>query len=119
MTPGILHVDVERFLQHVACPTCAGVFGVQMAGGEIPFQVMRRESSVLVVTFAGAIDRRKYTLPQFGGARVDEYVSASVVGIADPSLARSPALTAAWYAGHEGFETQQLLPELIRRLVSA
>jgi pimeloyl-ACP methyl ester carboxylesterase len=119
MTTDVHQVDDERFFQLVACPTCVGVFGVQTAGGEIPFQVTRRESPVLVITFAGAIDRRKYTLPQFGGARVDEYVSASVVGIADPSLARSPALTAAWYAGHEGFETQQILPGLIRRLVSA
>jgi hypothetical protein len=119
MSMDIIHIKEDQFFQRVERPGCAGVFGVRTSGGEIPFRVTRRDSPYLVVSFAGAIDRRKYELPQFGGARLDEYVPASVVAIADPSRSRHANLTAAWYAGHEGFETQQILPGLIRRLAAA
>ncbi len=74
---------------------------------------------MLIFVFAGAIDRAKRGLPQFGGQFIRTYVPASVIGIADPSLSRAPNLSTAWYAGHEGFETQHLLPELLRRIAAA
>jgi hypothetical protein len=115
----ILHVDEETFLQHVENPTCARAFSVYVSGGETPLLVKRRKSPVLVITFAGAIDRSKLHPPKYGGKGLSAYLSTSVVGIADPSLSIFPSLITAWYAGHEGFETQQLLPGLIRRLAAA
>src|SRR5262245_11817289 len=96
-----------------------GVCCVAMQGGEIPFLVRRRESPVVGLVFAGAVDRARGVLPQFGGHLLGATVPATVIGIADPSLERGPRLSTAWYAGHEGFETQRTLPGLLERVVQA
>jgi hypothetical protein len=49
----------------------------------------------------------------------DHDTSMSVVGIADPSLALSPTLVSAWYAGHDGFELQHILPDVITRTIAS
>src|SRR5689334_19500175 len=115
----MIEVDEAAFLKRIEEPGCAGTFSVRMAGAEISVEANRRKSPHLVITFGGAINQRSHPHPQFGGRRIDLFVPASVVRFADPSLTQSPKLTAAWYAGHEGFETQQILPEFIRRIVSA
>jgi pimeloyl-ACP methyl ester carboxylesterase len=42
-----------------------------------------------------------------------------MIAIADPSLGVLSDLTTAWYAGHDGFETQKILPDLIRNVARA
>jgi pimeloyl-ACP methyl ester carboxylesterase len=110
--------DAE-FVHRLTGDSVEGVFRVQTHGGEIPMEVTRRRSTVLIVTFAGTVNRQKSRLPQFGGRLLDTHVPASVIRIADPSLPRSATLKTAWYAGHEGFETQLILPELLQRVVMA
>jgi hypothetical protein len=90
-----------------------------MDGGTVPLFVTRRASPTLIVTFAGAIDRQKHVLPYFAAPRLPTYVPASVIEIADPSLAQLSTLATAWYAGHEGFETQHIFPTLIERMATA
>ena len=119
MAADLQPIDEAAFLEQLAGHEFAGRFSLQIAGGEIPVQVQRRDSPILIITFAGAINRSKLQLPQFGGTRLEAFTVGSVIGFADPSLARGPDLTAAWYAGHEGFETQSILPGLIQRCVAA
>lgn len=118
MATGAPHLAETEFLRRLQRPSLRGVFSVQTHGGEIPIQVIRRRSPVLLVIFAGAVDRQQRTLPQFGGQFLRTYVPASVVGVADPSLSRSPTLRTAWYLGHDGFELQQILPDLVRRIAA-
>jgi pimeloyl-ACP methyl ester carboxylesterase len=114
-----IHLADSDFVRLLENPTIDGEFSVQINGGEIPIRVKRRTSPILIITFAGAVKRHERTLPQFGGRFLETYVPASVIGIADPSLPQSPTLTTAWYAGHEGFETQQILPPLIQQISAA
>jgi hypothetical protein len=113
------HLTDTEFVRLLESPTVDGDFSVHVDGGEIPIRVKRQQSPTLIITFAGAVHRRKRTLPQFGGKFLNTHVSASVIGIADPSLPQSSTLTTAWYAGHEGFETQQILPPLIQQMAAA
>jgi pimeloyl-ACP methyl ester carboxylesterase len=113
------HLTDTELVERLRQSAVTGVFNVQTHGGELPMMVTRRKSPVLIVTFAGAIDRKTLALPQFGGKFLDTYVPASVIGLADPSLALSPDLTAAWYAGHEGFELQQFLPAFLQQIADA
>jgi hypothetical protein len=44
---------------------------------------------------------------------------AILLGIADPSLLRDPALRIAWYAGHEGFDVPRQIATVVQRLCAA
>ncbi len=79
--------------------------------------VQLQDSSTVVFSFSGAIDRENHPLPFFTSTSLHKHVPASVIGIADPSLARSDDLKLAWYAGHEGFAVQTALTTLIREMV--
>jgi pimeloyl-ACP methyl ester carboxylesterase len=113
------HLADTEFVRRVESPSEDGVYYVGTHGGEIQFQVRRRVSPVVIFVFAGAVDRARRALPQFGGHLLRTAVPATVIGIADPSLGRGPKLSTAWYAGHEGFETQRILPELLGRVAAA
>ncbi len=110
-------IDVDAFLASLRDRTAHGVTTIALDGGELPVSVQLRESSRLVFTFSGAVDRATKTLPRFATNRLDDYAQASVIGFSDPSLNRSDDLKLAWYAGHEGFELQRVLPELIRGMI--
>lgn len=97
----------------------SGSFLVEAGGGEIPLLIRQRMSPVMVVVFAGAVDRKTLSIPRFASPDLAKEVSATVVHIADPSLALDPELTTAWYAGHKGFELQRILPVLLRAMAEA
>lgn len=96
-------------------PEIDRTFYVECQGVDVPLLVRKRASPVLIVTFAGAL--RRY--PQFGAKHLHRYVSASVIGIADPSPGVLNELKAAWYAGHPGFAAQTILLELIHKMARA
>jgi hypothetical protein len=75
----------------------------------------------LVVAFHGAIDRARREVPAFEGGPLRAALAgrAILLGIADPSLLRDPALRIAWYAGHEGFDVPGQIAALVQRLVAA
>jgi hypothetical protein len=111
-------IEHDRFLEMFSDPIFSGSFNVRIAGTEVPLKVDRREAPIMVIVFGGAIDRLKRPVPQFAGGRIDEYVNATVVRVADPSLRCDPTLAIGWYAGDRGFDTQRVLSELIRELAN-
>lgn len=93
---------------------------IALDGGELPVSVRLRGSSTLVFSFTGAAaNRANFTLPHFAVHGLAGHLSASIIGFSDPSLALSDDLRAAWFAGHDGFELQKLLPNLIRQMVDS
>jgi hypothetical protein len=79
------------------------------------------EGVPLVVAFHGAIDRTKREVPAFEGGPLRAALAgrAILIGIADPSLLRDPALRIGWYAGHEGFDVPATIGAVVRRLGDA
>lgn len=112
-------VDTAAFLTSLRDKTAQGVYAVAYGGGEIPVSVQLSASPELVFTFNGAIDRRKQSIPRFAATGLREFVPASIIAIADPTLACDENLPLGWYAGHQGFELQKILPELIGEIVTA
>jgi len=112
-------IEADVFLASLRDRTSNGLATVALDGGELPVSVRLRESSSLVFTFSGAVDRDTHTLPRFAALGLDDHVPASIIGISDPSLARSDEMKLAWYAGHEGFELQQILPQLLQHIIES
>ena len=110
-------IEADAFLASLRDRTANGVSTIALDGGELPVSVQLRESPRLVFTFSGAVDRTTKSLPRFATNRLDDYAPASIIGFSDPSLNRSNDLKLAWYAGHEGFELQRILPDLLRRMI--
>lgn len=79
------------------------------------------EGVPLVVAFHGAIDHTKREVPAFEGGPLRAALAgrAILVGIADPSLRRDPALRIAWYAGHDGFDVPAQIAAVVQRLCAA
>jgi pimeloyl-ACP methyl ester carboxylesterase len=112
-------IEAGAFLASLRDRTANGMATIALDGGELPVSVRLRESSSLVFTFSGAVDRDNHTLPRFAALGLDDHVPASIIGISDPSLARNDDMKLAWYAGHEGFELQKILPELVRQIIES
>jgi pimeloyl-ACP methyl ester carboxylesterase len=112
-------IEADAFLASLRDRTADGMVTIALDGGELPVSVRLRESSSLVFTFSGAVDRVNHTLPRFAALGLDDHVPASIIGISDPSLARNDDMKLAWYAGHEGFELQTILPELFRQMIES
>jgi hypothetical protein len=112
-----IHCDEAEFFRLLSDPGLNGTFFVRFANGEIPVRLQRGTTRDLVITFHGAIRRERDSIPRFAGFNAVEYVDATIVGFADPSLSVSETLPCAWYAGHEGFETQTILGGFLDRLI--
>jgi pimeloyl-ACP methyl ester carboxylesterase len=90
---------------------------VDCQGTPIQVQVSRRKNNRLLVLFHGAVKPdRRHLVTEFNTPRLAKLVDANVVAVTDPSLERSPTLTAAWYTGHEGFPAQRLLAKLFKQI---
>lgn len=113
-------IEAEAFLASLRDRTARGVSAIALDGGELPVSVHLRESSSLVFTFTGAVNRDEgRALPQFGAMGLKNHVPASYIRLADPSLVRNDEMRLAWYAGHEGFELQKILPGLIGQMIES
>lgn len=110
--------EAEEFYRLLADPETSGTFFVRIAGAEVPIRIKRGRSNDLIFTFTGSVRRETHTLPRFSGFEAQKYVDATVVGFADPSLAISETIYCAWYAGHEGLETQVVLAGMIDRIIA-
>jgi pimeloyl-ACP methyl ester carboxylesterase len=92
-------------------------FRVDCGGTPIQVQASRRKNRRLVVLFHGAVKPdRRHLVTEFNTPKLAKLIDANVVAVTDPSLDRSPTLTAAWYLGHEGFAAQRLLAKLFRQI---
>jgi pimeloyl-ACP methyl ester carboxylesterase len=119
MSQQVQPIGADAFFASLRDRTAKGVQTVALDGGELPVSVRLRRSPYLVLSFNGAVDRGKHQLPRFAATGIHSYTRASIVALSDPSLARSESLSMAWYAGHEGFELQKILPDFIRRMIES
>jgi hypothetical protein len=117
MNQSMQSLSADAFFASLRDRTAHGVCTVTLDGGELPVSVHLEDSSTVVFSFAGAVDRSTNTLPHFAATSIHEYIPASVIALSDPSLALSEDLKLAWYAGHEGFDLQQVLPDFFRRVI--
>ncbi len=120
MGPPAQSIETAAFLASLRDRTADGISLISLDGGELPVSVQLRDPSRLVFSFTerpptGPISHS----PHFAVHGLARYIPASVIGFSDPSLTRDDRLKAAWFAGHEGFALQQVLPELIRQMVES
>lgn len=111
-------LDTAAFLAALRDRTAQGVCTIALDHGELPVWVSLQDSPSVIFTFTGAANRNK-PLPQFASTGLGKRVSASVIALADPSLDRHDEMRLAWYAGHEGFELQRMLPDLLRQIIDS
>lgn len=81
------------------------------AGGMLDAALTRRASDTLIVTFHGALDRDKYTIPRFERVRTTEPFGTSCLYWADPSLWLDDSLALSWYTGAGDLDLFALLAD--------
>jgi hypothetical protein len=93
------------------------LFTFKLSGGEIPINIMHAANSTsLCVMFHTAIDRKSTNVPHYSPF-LTQLKNVTQVSVSDPSLLVTD-LSVSWYTGHDGFETQSLLVEILRSIVS-
>lgn len=70
----------------------------------------------LLVSFHGAVDRNTRTPPVFSPILPGLGESVAQLSVSDPSMMREGAFSMAWYAGHEGFRSQDILAEFFQTM---
>ncbi|WP_392336647.1 alpha/beta fold hydrolase [Loktanella salsilacus] len=77
------------------------------------------QARTLFVTFHGAIDRQTREVPAFMGFLPELQGQAHQISVSDPSMLKDADFGMSWFAGHDGFATQDILPVLFRDLQQA
>lgn len=73
--------------------------------------LVNRASDVLIVTFHGALDRKKYMLPRFERISTTAPFGHSMLFYSDPTLWSDPTFELGWFTGWRDQEIQPLLAE--------
>lgn len=96
-----------------------GVSWLELGGEVLPIRFRRAgDAKVLIVYFHGAVNKNKRQVPVFTGLSTLFDKSAHQISISDPSMFKPFPITMSWYAGHEGFALQALLPEFVSKLAT-
>ncbi len=119
MSQPIQSIDADAFFASLRDRSAAGVSNVTLDGGQLPVSVRLQESSAVVFTFVGAGAQIDYPLPRFAAIGANDYVSASIIALSDPTLTRDIKMIIGWYAGYDGFELQKVLPEFFRQVIDS
>lgn len=109
-----LYRDLEEFL---ACEPLTGISSIPYGAGTLDLQLIRRESSNLVVVFHAAANPAKTTLPVFVGHTITQELEASILLVSDPSL--DFGIPIGWFAGDERRQLQTDLAHTIRHVSEA
>lgn len=88
-------------------------FMLEMEGGTVPLSFRRGNTDTLLVNFHGAVDRTKRKLPVFPPHFPLSAPAAHQLAISDPTMLLKGDFGAAWYAGHEGFDTQAAIKQIV------
>lgn len=88
---------------------------LEFEGLRLPVLYRQGSTSTLVVVFHGAVDQAKRRLPAFQPFFSD-VAGAHQLAISDPTLTKSTALKAAWFAGSADLPLQQVMPRLLARV---
>ena len=99
----------------------SGEAEVETGSGPITFRynLAAPACRTVIFTFHGAIDRATRELPAFFPIMPQIANAAHQVSIADPSMMIPADLPMAWYTGHDGFATQDLLRGFIAGAIAA
>lgn len=82
-------------------------------GGDRHFDALlvNKGTEVLIVTFHGALDRTRYTLPRFERLATTGEFGQSMMFFSDPTLWADPTFQLGWYTGWKNQEVQPLVAE--------
>jgi hypothetical protein len=107
---------VDAFL---AAPVPPGIVTIDYGG--YPLDILNRPSgaATTLVVFHTALSARMTTLPVFSGVSMAEGLDVNLVCVSDPTLARDPDLTLAWFLGNADQPVQRDLPAVLRHVVGS
>ncbi len=90
---------------------------IKLTGGEVLVRLRKViNSRELLIIFHSAFDRKKREIPPFD-AFAKDIKNITQLSVSDPSMQINKTNEASWYAGHEGFESQKILPDLFNEIV--
>lgn len=97
----------------VGAPVIVPEFGAQRyrhaypGGRMLDALLVNRGSSTLVVSFHGALNRKKYTVPRFERLRTLLRYRVNSMYFSDPSLHIDPGLELSWFTGWHGTDVHR------------
>ncbi|RVV97684.1 hypothetical protein EKE94_09250 [Mesobaculum littorinae] len=99
----------------------SGAFDVEVQGGKIPVNFKRAGSKTRIVIFSfhGAIDRTTRRIPAYAPFLPGIGNLAHQVSVSDPTMLVEGSFSMSWYAGHEGFKTQDILKQVFEDIIEA
>lgn len=100
--------NVDDFL---SSEITSGIFSIGYGSGTLDLQLIRRNSSNLVIVFHAAANPETLTLPIFVGHNITRDIDASVLLVSDPSL--DFGIPIGWFAGDAHRSLQQDLTKII------
>ena len=109
-----LYQDLEEFL---TSEPLTGISSISYGASTLDLQLIRRESSNLIVVFHAAADPAKTTLPVFVGHTITKELEASILLVSDPSL--DFAIPIGWFAGDDERRLQTDLTQAIQHVALA
>ena len=90
---------------------------IKLTGGEVFVKIRKVPNSrELLIIFHGAFDRKKRKMPPFEPF-AKNLKNVTQLSVSDPSMQIDKTHEASWYSGHEGFESQKILPDLFSEIV--
>ncbi|WBU63647.1 hypothetical protein [Paracoccus aerodenitrificans] len=93
---------------------------VMIDGAVIPVKFRASERSKhLLVSFHGAVNRAKRTPPVFSPYVPGLGEEVAQLCVSDPSMLLKGSFSLSWYAGHDGFAAQEILPRLFQHIIEA
>lgn len=81
--------------------------------------VVNRQSDLLVVSFHGALDRERTTLPRFERLRMLIGLPVTSVYFGDPTLHLADRLKLGWYTGWDGYDAQRDIAARVQQIAAS
>lgn len=92
---------------------------ILMDGHPVRFRFKRGIGDNLVILFHSVVNRERSEIPVFQSFPAKYLLQANVISIADPTIEAMQVVRASWYAGHEGFDSQGRIRELLEVIHAA
>lgn len=89
-------------------------FVLEVDNGIVPLSFRRGTTDTLVVSFHGAVNKEKRTPPVFPAHSRFSSPKPHQLSISDPTILLPGDFGVSWYAGHEGFDTQAAILDIVR-----
>lgn len=109
-----LYRDLDEF---ITCEPLTGISCISYGTGTLDLQLIRRDSSSLIVVFHAAADPATSTLPIFVGQSITHDLEASILYVSDPSL--DLGIPIGWFAGDKSRRLQDDLLRVIRHIATS